>query len=158
MSAIFSFISTFCLKQQTIILWCFFSLKFENSLFSNKLFRRIFCIERKVCTAENDQIKCFVQNQLAKIKNKIMRSFMLIYFILRLKSYIYNILLEIHLTSSGKSCCFLFLFLYCYGKMQFFIHCNFFCQKYKFIDLLYLQLIFLENTYYYESIIFFHGH
>ena len=27
---------------------------------------------------------------------------------------------------------FLFLFVYCYGKMQFFIHCNFFCQKYKF--------------------------
>ena len=91
-------------------------------------------------------------------KNKIMGSFMLIYFILRLKNYIYNILLEIHLASSGKSCCFLCLFLYCYGKMQFFIHCNVFCQKYKFIYLLYLQLIFLENTYYYKSVIFFHGH
>ena len=28
--------------------------------------------------------------------------------------------------------CFAFSFLYSYGKMQFFIHCNFFCQKYKF--------------------------
>ena len=32
--------------------------------------------------------------------------------------------------------CFLFLFLHCYAKMQFFIHCNFFCQKYKFTYLL----------------------
>ena len=31
---------------------------------------------------------------------------------------------------------FLFLFVYCYGKMQFFIHCNFFCQEYKFTYLL----------------------
>ena len=36
-------------------------------------------------------------------KNKITRSFMLIYFILRLKNSIYNISLEIHLASSGKS-------------------------------------------------------
>ena len=35
-------------------------------------------------------------------KNKITRSFMLIYFILRLKNYIYNISLEIHPASSGK--------------------------------------------------------
>ena len=38
----FSFISTLYLKQQTNILWCFSSLKFGNSLFSNKLFRCIF--------------------------------------------------------------------------------------------------------------------
>ena len=25
--------------------------------------------------------------------------------------------------------CFLFLFVYCYRKIQFFIHCNFFCQE-----------------------------
>ena len=34
-------------------------------------------------------------------KNKIARSFMLIYF--KTKNYIYNISLEIHLASSGKS-------------------------------------------------------
>ena len=38
----FSFISTLYLKQQTNILRCFSSLKFGNSLFSNKLFRCIF--------------------------------------------------------------------------------------------------------------------
>ena len=62
MSEIFSFISTLYLKQQTNIIWCFFSLKFENSLFSNKLFRCIFRSEKKVYTAKNDQIKYFVQN------------------------------------------------------------------------------------------------
>ena len=40
----FSFISTLYLKQQTNILWCFSSLKFENSLFSNKRFRCIFAV------------------------------------------------------------------------------------------------------------------
>ena len=59
-SAIFSFISTLYLNQQANILRCFCSLKFENSLFSNKLFRGIFPSERKVYSAENDQIKYFV--------------------------------------------------------------------------------------------------
>ena len=67
MSAIFSFISTLYLKQQTNIFWYISSLKFENSLFSNKLFRCIFRSERKVYTAENDQIKYSVQNWLVKI-------------------------------------------------------------------------------------------
>ena len=67
MAAIFLFISTLYLKQQTNILRCFCSLKFENSLFSNKLFRCIFRSERKIYTAENDQIKYFVQNQLVKV-------------------------------------------------------------------------------------------
>ena len=62
MLAIFSFISTPNLNQKTNILRCFSSLKFENSLFSNKIFRCIFRSERKVYTAENDQIKYFVQN------------------------------------------------------------------------------------------------
>ena len=62
MPAFFSFISTLYLKKQTNILQCFSSLKFENSLFSNKPFRCIFCSERKIYTAENDQIKYFVQN------------------------------------------------------------------------------------------------
>ena len=62
MSVIFSFISTLYLKQQTNILRYFPSLKFENSLFSNKLFRCIFRSERKVYTVENDQVKYFVQN------------------------------------------------------------------------------------------------
>ena len=61
-SVIFSFISTFYLKQQTNIPRCFCSIKFENNLFSNKLYKRIFRSERKVYTAENDQIKYFVQN------------------------------------------------------------------------------------------------
>ena len=66
MSGIFPFISTLYLKQQTDILRCLSSLKFENSLFSNKLFRCIFCSERKVYTAENDQTKYFVQTSLFK--------------------------------------------------------------------------------------------
>ena len=53
-SKIFSFTSTLYLKQQANILRCFSSLKFENSLFSNKLFRCIFHSEGKVYTAEND--------------------------------------------------------------------------------------------------------
>ena len=61
MSAIFSFISTLYLKQTNILPYVP-SLKFENSLFSNKLFRCIFRSERKVYTVENDQIKYFVQN------------------------------------------------------------------------------------------------
>ena len=61
MSAIFSFISTLYLKQTNILRYVP-SLKFENSLFSNKLFRCIFRSERKVYTVENDQIKYFVQN------------------------------------------------------------------------------------------------
>ena len=44
-----------------------FSLKFENSLFSNELSRCIFRSERKVYIAENNQIKYFVQNWLVKI-------------------------------------------------------------------------------------------
>ena len=61
MSAIFSFISTLYLKQTNILRYVP-SLKFENSLFSNKLFRCIFRSERKVYTVENDQIKYFVEN------------------------------------------------------------------------------------------------
>ena len=67
MSAIFSFISTLYQKQQTNILRYFSSLKFENGLFSNKLFRFIFHRERKVYTSNKDQIKYFVQNYLVKI-------------------------------------------------------------------------------------------
>ena len=67
MSGIFPFISTLYLKQQTNILRCLSSLKFENSLFSNKLFRCIFCSERKLYAAENDHTKCFVQNWLGQI-------------------------------------------------------------------------------------------
>ena len=55
MSAIFSFISTLYLKQQSNILGCFSSLNIKNSLFSNKFFP-----EKMVYTAENDQIKYFV--------------------------------------------------------------------------------------------------
>ena len=62
MSAICSFISTLYLKQQTNILQCFSSLKFENSLFSNKFFICIFHSVRKVYAAENDQKKYFIQN------------------------------------------------------------------------------------------------
>ena len=57
MTAIFSFISTLYLKQQTNILRCFCSLKFENSLFINTLFRYLFCSKRTIYTVENDQIK-----------------------------------------------------------------------------------------------------
>ena len=52
MSAICSFAPTLYLKQQTNILRCFSGLKFEKSLFSNKLFRCIFRSERKVYTAK----------------------------------------------------------------------------------------------------------
>ena len=66
MSAIFSFISTLYLKQQTNVLRCFPSLKFENSLRSNKLFRCIFRSERKIYTAENDQINILFKTSLLK--------------------------------------------------------------------------------------------
>ena len=36
--------------------------------------------------------------------------------------------------------CSYFLFLYCYGRMQGFIHCNFFCQEYQFTYLLFEYL------------------
>ena len=62
MSVIFSFILTIYLKQQTNILRCFSSLRFENSLFRNKLFKCVFRSEEKVYTADNHQIKYFVQN------------------------------------------------------------------------------------------------
>ena len=62
MPTIFSVISTLYLKQQANILRCFPSLKLENSLFSNKLFGCIFRSKEKVYTAENDQIKYFIQN------------------------------------------------------------------------------------------------
>ena len=62
MSAIFSLISNHYLKQKTNIFMCFSSLKFENSLFSNKLFICVFRSERKIYTADNEQIKYFVQN------------------------------------------------------------------------------------------------
>ena len=51
-----------CLLKTTNILRYFFSLKFENSLFTDKLFRCIFRNDRKVDEVENDQIKYFVQN------------------------------------------------------------------------------------------------
>ena len=63
MSAIFSFTSTLYLKQQTNVLRFFSSLKFENNLFSNKLFRCTFRSERKIYTAANDQIRYFVQTR-----------------------------------------------------------------------------------------------
>ena len=62
---IFSFNSA--LQQQTNILWRFSSLKIKNGLFSNKFFRCISRSERKVYTAENNQLKYFVQNELVKI-------------------------------------------------------------------------------------------
>ena len=47
----------------------------------------------------------------------------------------------------GYYSCLLFSFLYCYGKIQFFIHCNLFCQKYKFTYLLtyFLPLVLLTK-------------
>ena len=62
MSAILSFIRILYLKQRTNILWCFCSLKFENSLFSNKIFRYIFYCRGMVYAAEKNQTKYFVQN------------------------------------------------------------------------------------------------
>ena len=50
------------LKQQTNILRCFCSLKFEKGLFSNKFFSFLFRSKMTVHTAENDQIKYFAQN------------------------------------------------------------------------------------------------
>ena len=38
--------------------------------------------------------------------------------------------------------CFVFLFVYCYRNMQFFIHCNFFCQEYKFTCFTYFYINF----------------
>ena len=62
MSGIFSLILNHYLKQQTNIFMCFSSLKFENSLFRNKLSICVFRSERKMYTADNEQIKYFVQN------------------------------------------------------------------------------------------------
>ena len=42
-------------------------LKFEHSLSSNEFFRYMFCCEKNVYTAENDQIHYFVQIWVAKI-------------------------------------------------------------------------------------------
>ena len=62
MSAIFLFIPTLYLNQQTNIPRCFSSLKFENKLFGIKFSRCIFRSERKVYTAGSNQIKYFIQN------------------------------------------------------------------------------------------------
>ena len=59
-SPIFSFISTLYLTQQANILRCFCSLKFENILFSNRIFRCVFRSERKVYTTDIDQRKYFI--------------------------------------------------------------------------------------------------
>ena len=64
---ILSFIQNLHLKQESSILWCFFRLKLEKSLFNNTFFSSIFCSKMIVHTAEKDQIKYFAQNQLGKI-------------------------------------------------------------------------------------------
>ena len=62
MSVIFSLISTLYLKQQINILWRFFSLKFENSLLSNKLLRCIFRSEGRFIQLKMTSRKYFLQN------------------------------------------------------------------------------------------------
>ena len=59
-SGILSFIWIVDLKQQNNILWCFYSLTFENNLFSSKLLScTIFHSKGMVYTAEKVQIKYF---------------------------------------------------------------------------------------------------
>ena len=53
-----SFNFLFCLVQNIR----FSSLKFENSLFSNEIFRCAVLSERKIYTNKNNQIKYFIQN------------------------------------------------------------------------------------------------
>ena len=67
MSAILSFIWILYLKQQTNILWCFCSLRFESSLFNNNLFRCLFLSKRIAYIAEKEQVKYFLQNELVKM-------------------------------------------------------------------------------------------
>ena len=61
MLKILPFIQILCLKQQSNILRCFWSLKFLKNLFSNKLFGFIFR-SKLLATAEKDQIKYFARN------------------------------------------------------------------------------------------------
>ena len=65
-STILSFISVLYLKQQNNNLRWFCSLKYENSLFSNKLSNCIFRSKRIVYTSKKVHIKYFVQNWLVK--------------------------------------------------------------------------------------------
>ena len=65
MSVIFLFVTTPYPKQQTNILRWFCSLKFQYSLFSNKLFRHIFRNKRTVYTVENCRVtKAVTQNDV----------------------------------------------------------------------------------------------
>ena len=57
-----AFIIIICFKKQSSILWWFFRLKFEKTLFSNKFFNFIFHSKIIDHTAEKDQIKYFAQN------------------------------------------------------------------------------------------------
>ena len=58
--------STLYLKQQTNILRCFSSLKCENTLFCNMLFRCIICSERKNYTADKDEKNILFKTSLLK--------------------------------------------------------------------------------------------
>ena len=63
MSEMLLFILILYLKQQSNVFWCFYSLKFKDISFINKLFScAIFHIKRIVCTAEKVQTKNFVKN------------------------------------------------------------------------------------------------
>ena len=67
MSTILSFFPILYLKQQSNILLCFCSLKFEERFLSNKFFNFIFRSEMIVLTAKKDQIKYFAKNELDQI-------------------------------------------------------------------------------------------
>ena len=56
-STILPYILILYLKQQSIILRCCYSLKFEKSFFSNKFFGFIFLSKMIVVAAVKDQIK-----------------------------------------------------------------------------------------------------
>ena len=61
-STILSFIQVLHLKQQSNILQCFYSLKFQNNLFRHKLSNCIFRSKTIVYTTKKVHIKYFVQN------------------------------------------------------------------------------------------------
>ena len=61
-STILSFIQVLYLKQQSNIVQCFYSLKFENGLFRNKLSNCIYRSKRIVYTTKKVHTKYFVQN------------------------------------------------------------------------------------------------
>ena len=63
MSGVSPFIRIKYLKQQSSILWCFYRLKFENGLFSNKFFScTILHSKGIIYLAGKVQVKYFVKN------------------------------------------------------------------------------------------------